>query len=171
MWYGKNTKNSSERLDSKMKKFRKFLIGSVLIIALGIAAFYGLQQLREKRMWPFNSGLSRILPPSFKQFAYNTTNPDQKVVSSFLHIIRVAYYNIPDPGAVGGGGAINKIGLGKLLVTLNNGQSLLFDPNTGKFITIIYWVAYAYVLSDEKIEGVSKIVLVDSNTKTKVGQL
>lgn len=119
-----------------MKKFRKFLIGSVLIIALGIAAFYGLQQLRENRMWPFNSGLSRILPPSFKQFAYNTTNPDQKVVSSFLHNIRVAYYNIPDKGAVGGGGAINNIATGKLIVTLNNGQSLVFEIDTGKFIAV-----------------------------------
>ena len=36
---------------------------------------------------------------------------------------------------------------------------------------LLYWVAYAYVLSDEKIEDVSKIVVVDSNTKTKVGQL
>jgi hypothetical protein len=35
---------------------------------------------------------------------------------------------------------------------------------------LIYWVAYAYVLSDDKIEEVSKIVVVDSNTKTKVSQ-
>jgi hypothetical protein len=119
-----------------MKKFRKLLIALALLVALGLAAFYGLLQLREKRMWPFNSGLSKILPPSFKQFAYNTTSPDQKVVSSFLHNIKVAYYNIPDPGAVGGGGAINNIGLGDLLVTLNNGQSLVFDVGTGKFTTI-----------------------------------
>ena len=85
-----------------MNKFRKLLIVLAFIFALGIASFYGLLQLREKRMWPFNSGLSKILPPSFKQFAYNTTSPDQKVVSSFLHNIKVAYYNIPDPGAVGG---------------------------------------------------------------------
>lgn len=119
-----------------MSKFRKLLIAVALIVALGLAAFYGLLQLREKRMWPFNSGLSKILPPSFKQFAYNTTSPDQKVVSSFLHNIKVAYYNIPDPGAVGGGGAINNIGSGKLLVALNNGQSLVFDVDTGKFMTI-----------------------------------
>lgn len=119
-----------------MNIFRKLLIAVALIVALGLAAFYGLLQLREKRMWPFNSGLSKILPPSFKQFAYNTTSPDQKVVSSFLHNIKVAYHNIPDPGAVGGGGAINNIGLGKLLVTLNNGQSLVFDVDTGKFMTI-----------------------------------
>jgi hypothetical protein len=112
------------------------LIVLAFIFALGIASFYGLLQLREKRMWPFNSGLSKILPPSFKQFVYNTTSPDQKVVSSFLHNIKVAYYNIPDSGAVGGGGAINNIGLGNFLVTLNNGQSLVFDLDTGKFTTI-----------------------------------
>jgi hypothetical protein len=115
---------------------RKLLIALALITGLGLGAFYGLLQLREKRMWPFNSGLSKILPPSFKQFAYNTTNPDQKVLSSFLHNIKVAYYNIPDPGAVGGGGAINKIGPGKLLVTLSNGQSLVFDLDAHNFMTI-----------------------------------
>jgi len=119
-----------------MKKFKKPLIIIVLIAALGFVAFYGLLQLREKRLWPFNSGLSKILPPSFKQFAYNKTSPDHKVVGSFLHNIDIAYHSIPDPGAVGGGGAINNIGFRKLLVTLNNGQSLSFDQETGKFITI-----------------------------------
>ena len=119
-----------------MKKFKKSFIAIAVIAALGLVAFYGLLQLREKRLWPFNSGLSKILPPSFKQFAYNTTSPDQKVVGSFLHNIKITYYNIPDPGAVGGGGAINNVGSGKLLVTLNNGQSLVFDQDTGKFVTI-----------------------------------
>jgi hypothetical protein len=119
-----------------MKKYKRLFIALTLIAAMGLAAFYGLLHLREKRMWPFNSGLSKILPPSFKQFAYNSTSPDQKAVPSFLHKIKVAYYNIPDPGAVGGGGAINNIATGKLLVTLNNGQSLVFDVHTGKFVTI-----------------------------------
>ena len=119
-----------------MKKFRILLVAIALIAALGLAAFYGLLELREKRMWPFNSGLSKILPPSFKQFAYNTTNPDQKVVTSFLHNIKLVYYNIPDAGAVGGGGAINNIGHGKQLVTLNNGQSLVFEQDTGRFMTV-----------------------------------
>ena len=119
-----------------MKKFKNTFIVIALLIISGFVAFYGLLRLREERVWPFNSGLSKILPPSFKQFAYNMTNPDHKVVGSFLYNIDVAYYRIPDPGAVGGGGAINNIGSSKLLVTLNNGQSLLFDKETGKFITI-----------------------------------
>lgn len=119
-----------------MKKIRTLSIVVAIIAVLGVVTFYGLLQLREKRMWPFNSGLSKILPPSFKQFAYNTTSPSEKVATSFLHNIKIRYYNIPDLGAVGGGGAINNIGQDKSLVTLNNGQSLVFDQGVGKFMAI-----------------------------------
>jgi hypothetical protein len=119
-----------------MKKIRAVYITVLVFVILGVVAFYGLLQLRELRVWPFNSGLSKILPSSFKKFAYNATSPDQKVVASFLHNIKIEYFNIPDPGAVGGGGAINNIADDKLLVTLNNGQSLLFNEAKKQFNTV-----------------------------------
>ncbi len=128
-----------------MNKFRKPLITLTLISILGVSVYLGLLQLREKRLWPFNSGLSKILPPSFKRIAYNITSPDQKVVFSFLYKIKVAYFNIPDSGPVGGG-AINNIGTGKALVTLNNGQLLIFDINTGNFVTIDSELIKKYLL-------------------------
>ena len=120
----------------KMKEFNRLLFTITLMTALGFAAFHGLLELREQRMWPFNSGLSKILPPWVKHFAYDKTSPDRKVVSTFLHNIKIQYNSIPHPDAVGGGGAINNIGYGKWLLTLNSGQSLIFDETIGKFTAI-----------------------------------
>jgi hypothetical protein len=106
----------------------------VITLLLLIVAFYSLQHLREKRLWPFNSGLASILPPSFKKFAYRITAPSSDVIyPSFLYSLNASYFNIPDKDAVGGGGSINVLTDNLLLITLNNGKSLVFNLETKKF--------------------------------------
>jgi hypothetical protein len=120
-----------------MKKIKTVFSVLGLLAILVLIGYYGLVNQREKRLWPFNSKLSGILPPAVKHYAYMYTSPNQNTITSFLYNIKIKYYQIPDSGAVGGGGAINNIGNNKFLVTLNNGQSLVFDERTGVFNPII----------------------------------
>lgn len=120
-----------------MKNVKTVFSALGLLAILVLVGYYGLVHQREKRLWPFNSKLSGILPPAVKHYAYMYTSPNQNTVTSFLYNIKIKYYQIPDSGAVGGGGAINNIGNNKVLVTLNNGQSLIFDERIGAFKSII----------------------------------
>ena len=120
-----------------MKKNKKWLLTATGVVILVVLLFFVLPKMRENRVWPFNSSLSRILPPEIKKLAYNLTTPrGGKMATSFLYNINVAYHNIPDPGAVGGGGAINNLGEGRFFVTLNSGQSLIFDLPTRNFSSV-----------------------------------
>jgi hypothetical protein len=127
-WSGKNI--------DMLKKYKKILFVLTLVVIFLFILFYGLLKLRESRMWPFNSTLSRFFPSSVKYFAYKVTSPNKKLTTSFLYNINVGYHSIPDIGAIGGGGSINNIDKNRMIVTLNNGQSLAFDYVSGKFETI-----------------------------------
>ena len=111
------------------KKFVIFLFALIL----GGLALFGLFNAREKRTWPFNSGLSQLFPPGLKKFAYDLTSPSDRVVNSFLYNINIRYQSIPDPAAGGGGGAVNELTPGIVLITENNGQLLIFHESMGRF--------------------------------------
>jgi len=116
-----------------MKLTNKKFILFLLALVVGTLTLIGVFNAREKRTWPFNSGLSQWFSPSLKKIVYDLTSPSGRVVSSFLYNIYISYYSIPDPEAAGGGGAVNELIPGVALVAENNGQLLIFHEKTGLF--------------------------------------
>jgi len=116
-----------------MKLSKKKLVVFIVALMLVVFALFGLFNAREKRTWPFNSGLSQWLSPNVKKIAYDLTSPNDRVVNSFLYNIHIKYYNIPDSGSANGGGAVKELAPGIVLVTENNGQMLIFHEKTGRF--------------------------------------
>jgi hypothetical protein len=111
---------------------RKLVIYVIALIVVALL-FLGLFNAREKRTWPFNSGLSQWFSPSVKKLAYDLTSPSARTVNSFLYNINIQYHSIPDSSAVGGGGAVNELIPGIILVAENNGQLLIFHEESGRF--------------------------------------
>ena len=106
-----------------------------------------------------------MLPPFAKQLAYNITSPAGRSVSSFLYNINVDYFIIPDAGATGGGGAVNVLSSGKILITLNNGQSLILDKKS----RVVQTVSSQSVTS--KFSSVRDAILLEANGQTYIALL
>jgi len=145
-----------------MSSFSKKILVCLAIFVISGVALLGLFEARKHRVWPFNSGLSRMLPPFVKQLAYNITSPNRRTVSSFLYNIDIDYFIIPDAGATGGGGAVNILNNGKILITLNNGQSLVLDKESRVFQP----VSSQSVMN--KFSSVRDAILLEANGKTYI---
>jgi glucose/arabinose dehydrogenase len=120
------------RLTPRLRLLKYISIGFLLVVI----CIFGIFKAREYRVWPFNSGLSKVLPPQLKWLAYRLTAPREKLTKSYLYDIEIHYDSIPDMLATGGGGAINQFQPDKILVTLNNGQNYLFDQLEKSFYPI-----------------------------------
>jgi len=116
-----------------MKLTKRKLIIYLITLIIVAASVLALFNAREKRTWPFNSGLSQWFLPSVKKFAYDFTSPSDRTVNSFLYNINIRYHSIPYSGAVGGGGAVNELVPGLILVVENDGQLLIFHEENGRF--------------------------------------
>ena len=73
-----------------MKK--KILIAICLIISL----FIFLKYAKDNRIWPFGSSIAYKIPNSLKSFVYNLTEDKNKEIDTFVHNLKLSYYQIPE---------------------------------------------------------------------------
>jgi len=115
-----------------MKK--KILILCLVLLIIG--SFFSvnfIKDARKNRTWPFNSSIGLYLPQWVKFYAYKYTNPNEKKITTQYYKIKLDYVTIPAKSSVGGGGAINLLKKNFFLLTLNNGNNLVFNLDTKEF--------------------------------------
>ena len=111
-----------------MKK--KILIAICLIISL----FIFLKYAKDNRIWPFGSSIAYKIPNSLKSFVYNLTEDKNKEIDTFVHNLKLSYYQIPEHNFLTTGGAIKQLDNKNILYVSENGEVYVFDLRKKKFI-------------------------------------
>lgn len=105
-----------------MKK--KYILVAICLI---ISLFVFLKYAKDNRIWPFGSQIGYKIPNSLKSFVYKWTEDENKEIDTFLHNLKLSYYQIPKHNFLTTGGAIKQITNENILYISENGEVYLFD--------------------------------------------
>ena len=108
-----------------MKKKKIILVAICLVISL----FVFLKYAKNNNIWPFGSKIGYKIPNALKSFVYKWTEDENKEIDTFLHNLKLSYYQIPKHNFLTTGGAIKQINNENILYISENGEVYLFDLN------------------------------------------
>ena len=125
----------------KFKTIKKFLIPIFVvfnIIFLFLSIYLFIISAKHNNTWPFNSGLGNYLPNFIKSYGNKVALSDQKEnkIPSHYYSLKLENFSIPSNNATGLGGSVNHLDKSEILVTLDNGEIIIFDTVSYKFSKI-----------------------------------
>ena len=113
-----------------IKKSIKFVIASSVLLVFIFGYFL---YAKDKRMWPFGSSISYMIPNSAKSLIYGFIQDKNKEIETYFYNLELSYYQIPNNNYLTTGGSIKQINTEKILYVSENGEIYLFDINKKKF--------------------------------------
>lgn len=117
-----------------MKKFLILIFFFINISLFVLSFFFFLISAKQNQTWPFNYTLGEYLPNFIKYYGNKITETeDRDIVLSHYYKLKTDYYLIPSTNAIGLGGSVNVVNENSALVTLNNGELIIFDLKKKNF--------------------------------------